>query len=409
MVLQLAVRNLTRHRGRTLVVGLGATIGVAASVVLGALVAGIRHQMIDHMIVARHGHLMVLPGAGDGGATGGPRFLDDPLRVSTAIEELIDGAEVAPFLSSLGMAFGDGTATTRVALTAIDPDHEPLLMADLRGRFERNAESLRRGTVWLGAALGERLACRRGDVVSIAALDADGVLDVEDYEVAEVLLAGAPWEDHFVYMRLEDLQRLLRIGDSAESLKVWLGSARGLDDRALERARRSLEQSLPATRVDTWRETGRMFLDIVRAVRAQGLAVEVVLLLAVALTVAGAQIVSVHERRREVGTMKALGTTRGTISAIILAEGAVLALAAGLSGIAVGAIVTALLRATGLALDAEAFRWLVGANEVVPQVELGTVARTLLVLIGTVTLAGWFPSWRAASLLPVEALRAGPP
>jgi putative ABC transport system permease protein len=164
----------------------------------------------------------------------------------------------------------------------------------------------------------------------------------------------------------------------------------------------------PPLRAETYRESGSLFFGIVRTVRVQAAIVEGVLLVAVALTVAGAQIVSVHERRREIGTMAALGTGRRVITSVLLVEGAVLALVAGAVGAGIGGSVVATLARTGVALDAEAFRWLVGGPAVVPRLEIGAVLATLAGLVAVVTIAGWFPARRAARLLPIDALSTGP-
>jgi len=408
MVLRLAMRNLARHKRRTTIVAAGIAIGVAAAVVHGGLAAGIRHQMIDHLIISRFGHVTVSPDFSDAPDEGAQPMISDPARIAQAIQEAIPRAQITPFLSTLGMAFGERAGTARVALNAIIPELEPALMNDLTQRAGGEPLQLAEGSVWLGGALAERLECGRGGIVTLGIFTSDGALDVADFEVAQVFGPGAPWQDYFVYMRLEDLQRLLGVGRAVGSLRLRLAS--GLDGAAaaVELLRPVLAGMDPALRAEPFDEAGQLFMGIIKAIRIQAGVVEATLLVAIALTVAGAQIVSVHERRREIGMMAALGTMRGSILTVFLVEGAVLALAAGSIGAVIGAGVTALLGATGLALDAEAFRWMVGAPTVVPRIEFVRVLATLAGLVLTVTVAGLTPALRASRLLPVEALKAGP-
>ncbi len=114
-----------------------------------------------------------------------------------------------------------------------------------------------------------------------------------------------------------------------------------------------------------------------------------VALLVGAIGVANIMIISVLERRSEIGLRRALGATRGQIRAQFMAEAIALSLAGGAVGVAIGAAATA--------LDAR------GHGEPVvipPEAWAGGVAAA--VIIGA--LAGLLPAIRAARLSPTEAL-----
>jgi putative ABC transport system permease protein len=107
--------------------------------------------------------------------------------------------------------------------------------------------------------------------------------------------------------------------------------------------------------------------------------------------VANTMVISVLERRAEIGLRRSLGATRGQIRVQFLAESQLLAALGGIGGVALGIIVTAVYASTQ--------RW---PTVVPPWAMIGGVAATLV--IGG--LAGLYPAIRAARLAPTEALAA---
>jgi putative ABC transport system permease protein len=115
-----------------------------------------------------------------------------------------------------------------------------------------------------------------------------------------------------------------------------------------------------------------------------------VALLVGAVGVANIMVISVLERRSEIGLRRSLGATRGHVRSQFLSEAVLLAVGGGAVGVGIGVLCTV--------VYAHTKGW---AVEVPPEAWAGGIGSA--VIIGAV--AGLFPALRAARLSPTEALR----
>ncbi|HEX3758886.1 MAG TPA: ABC transporter permease [Kofleriaceae bacterium] len=125
-------------------------------------------------------------------------------------------------------------------------------------------------------------------------------------------------------------------------------------------------------------------------------------LLAGVIGVSNIMLIAVKERTKEFGVRKALGATPRSVITMVLMENIVLTLLAGLIGI--GFACGVLYQFDGLLTNVAPDSPLAAFGA--PQVGLGTVLQALAVLVGSATLAGLIPATHAASIKPIEALRA---
>jgi putative ABC transport system permease protein len=191
-------------------------------------------------------------------------------------------------------------------------------------------------------------------------------------------------------MSLAEAQQLFKKPDQVSFYQVKLRpEALGRTDELIQ----EIEQRFPDVVGYRSSEFARNTPDI-QTFQALAGAISFIGLLAGALGTMNTMLMSVFERTREIGTLRALGWRKRRVITMILGESLTLSLIGGLVGVALG---------VGLAL-------LVGtipavSGYFVPRLSVSSIASGLSVALTLGALGGLYPAWRAARLQPVEALR----
>ena len=215
---------------------------------------------------------------------------------------------------------------------------------------------------------------------------------VEQYEVVGVFSSSVNWESLGAVIDATIIQEQLAAGDAFNIVLVYTDG--GISDDRLEEIRRAIEATTPrlaATRVD---EVDEHYESQVEYIDHFIAIISFIAVVIGVLGVANTMMMSVNERAREIGTLRALGWSRGRVVRVIAAEGLLISVLGGLVGIGLGvagAELTVDVLFPEAALQA-AYR-------------LGTMVKGFTVAVIVGLLGAAYPALRAASLRPAEALR----
>jgi putative ABC transport system permease protein len=391
-LLAFALRSLAGHRLRTALSLLGMAIGVAAVVTLTALGEGARRYVVDQFASIGTNLLIVLPGKNE--TTGLPGLgvathdltLDDSRAL---LREVRPAQRVAPLV--VGTEYvAHGARKRQVAVVGATAEFLEVRKLTMgRGEFLPASDIARGRPV---AVLGHGVARELfggdeplGQVVRIGSwrMRVIGVLaprgtqlgmDLDDIVVVPVATA----------MRLLDRRTLFRVMVEVRS-HAELDAAKRQTIAVLA-ARHGEEDVTVLTQDAVVASLSQILTTLTLALGA---------IAAVSLSVAGigimnVMLVSVSERTREVGLLRAVGVARSQVLAAFLTEAALLSAAGGVAGLAVGFAAVRLLVQIFPALPAAPPAWAVGA--------------AFGIALGVGTLFGWLPARRAARLDPVAAL-----
>jgi putative ABC transport system permease protein len=418
-LLRLALRNLLRARRRTLLTGGTMALGTAALVLGSGVADGISKQLVSGLVRSQTGHLQVVARPVDFEPQNSPfdaysqERLPGAVELARTIEK--DGAAVGvqravPLLYARGTAMA-GNRTTLASIIGIDVAREHELLAAtpaVAGVPLPDGDPL---AVYVSERMATKLRLQPGDSVSFVVQTPQGAVNSSDGVVCGVVRKGAPWHENAFYVPLGAAQALLDWPGDATSVRVLLAHT---SERALQDAQAALtaivQKSAPPAvagtrvRVETHRQAGRFFFSIIQANQTALVVLSTFLFLAAAVGVVNSMLMSVHERTREIGTVRALGMRRGVVVQMFVAEGLVLGLLSAAAGLVVGSTIVLYLGARGIAMDTLTLAWLAGGDRLWPVLRAASMGRAAFAIALLSTLAALYPARVASRLEPREAL-----
>lgn len=404
----IAWRNVLRQRRRSLLTAGAMGIAVAFLMVVLALTEGMYGQMRDVLVTRNLGHVQVHPEAWPG-----RRQLHDAFEdVDALVADLEERPGVRAVAARLygNALLGSAARTDGAQLVGVDPareDAQRALSEDVvaGGWLPASAE----GAVVLGADLADRLSVAVGDELVAVTQAADGSLGNELFTVTGVVRTGSPSVDRAgAFLHRADLSRLLALDDRAHELVV-LGTDDGHDTvKALAAALRPVLDGRAAL-VRTWWEVDPGLFQLFQM---QGVSTWILIGFffgVSAIGVINTLLMSVFERTRELGVMRAIGMRPRQLVALVVLESTMLAVLAVVGGAALGVVGDVLLVTQGIDFTVGGQGYEMGDMTFDPiikgRVTLASVWQPVVGVLLFSLLAAVWPALRASRLKPIDAIR----
>jgi lipoprotein-releasing system permease protein len=398
--LLLALRFLREGPMQSALILAGVTGGVAVTLFLTQLIGQLQASIIDRVlgsqphIVIRPPEEVALRAPRDGAVAAQAQPRSQRLRSVDQWERVAQLAAATPGVLAVspvasGPAFAQRAAASKsVTLLGVQPDEfRRVVRMDsymVRGRFELDGSR-----AIIGKELAEDLGLQLGDTLRVAAptgrsqsLRVAGVFDMGNREL------NRRWV--FVTLRLG--QTLLDLPGGVSSIDLTVADLFGADAVA-DRLR-----AQTGLTVDSWMTTNAGLLNALSNQTISNNLIRGFVVAIVALGISSVLVVSVVQKQREIGILRAMGAPRRRIMAVFLLQGALVGV--------FGSLLGTLLAYGLLVLFSHIFKSPDGSALYVAQVEplLALAAGALATGVGL--LAAWAPARRAARMDPVQAIRA---
>jgi lipoprotein-releasing system permease protein len=381
---------------------LGIMLGVATLIIVMAVMNGFRKELLDK-ILGLNGHLLIQP-------------LEKPLSDWEAVAARINKVKgvrmAAPIVEGQALAsspFNAGGVLVR-GIRLMDLEKLPSVAKNIK---QGSLEGFDNGQgVAIGRRLADQLSLRSGDNITLVAprgaVTPMGTTPrIKVYKVAAVFEIGmSEYDSSVVFMPLKEAQAYFNRAGDVTAIEVYtdnpdrVDSYRKLVTDAAER---------PIFMID-WRQRNATFFNALQVERNVMFLILTLIVLVAALNIVSGLIMLVKDKGADIAVLRTMGATQGSVMRVFLITGASIGVVGTLVGLLLGIVVC---------LNIESIRqflsWLTSTELFSPELyflsklpadmDTGETVAVVVMALALSLLATLYPSWRAARLDPVEALR----
>jgi lipoprotein-releasing system permease protein len=380
----------------------GIVLGVMALIVVMSVMNGFHHDLMEKMI-GLNGHVFL---------QGVETPLTDYDAVAGRVAKVPGVALALPLVE--GQAFATSPFNSGPALVRGVREADLKRLPGIEGHITQGTlDGFDAGQgVAVGARLAEHLSLRVGDKLTLiaprGAQTPFGVTPrVKSYQVAAIFQIGmATFDNTFVFMPLAEAQAYFNLDGQANVIEVYVD-----DPDKMDAMRERIAAAEQRPMIDTdWRQLNKSFFDVLQVEANVMFAILTLIVLVAALNIISGLIMLVQDKARAIAVLRTMGATRAAIMRIFLIIGATIGFVGTACGLVLGLIV-----AENVEPIRKGLSWLTGRNlfpaefyylsQLPSRVDARDVIAVAALAFILSLLATIYPSWRAARLDPVEALR----
>jgi len=329
--------------------------------------------------------------------------IDDYRKIGEKISGIPHVEAWAPRLYSFGLVSA-GKKSATVKIIGIDPDLERRAVnfekKVVQGRFFSGDGSRE---VLIGETLARVLKVSPGDEIVIVSQAADGSIANDAYRLAGLVRTGDEITDRSAfYLELDEAQELLALEGKVHEIIVIADDADRVPSLT-SRIRKTLEST--GLEVSPWTEFAASFYRTMKADQ-QGMWISLLLILVlVAVGVLNTVLMSVLERRREYGVLKAIGMRPWQLVRLVIYEVNIMALGSILIGAGLSALANYLLSLHGIHLPRSFTYGGVRFDTMYSELNIRSFTIPAVTVLMAATLVALLPAIRAAGTRPAKAMR----
>ena len=380
---------------------LGIALGVATLIIVMSVMNGFRADLLGR-ILGLNGDLSVYA------SSGGLSDFDVAAQKVRAVPGVV---RVTPLVEGQVMATSEVGAAGAL-VRGIRPDDLrslPLLANHIvQGSLADFSDD--------GVVVGERLARRLGVTIGspITVISPQGTATafgtmprVKTYQVVALFNVGMfEYDNSFIYAPLAAAQLFFRLPEEVSSLEVFVD-----DPDRMREERRLIGTALGGqVRIVDWQQANSSLFNAVEIERNVMFLILTLIIVVAAFNIISSMIMMVKDKGRDIAILRTMGASRAMILRIFVLSGASIGVVGTVAGFILGVVFT-----NNIETIREGLQKIIGTDlfaaeiyfftRIPARIDTGEVAAVVIMALSLSFLATIYPSWRAARLDPVEALR----
>jgi putative ABC transport system permease protein len=396
MLIKLALRNIFRNRRRSAITLAVIVFGAVGLILFGGYKAVTFRSLRESTIRGRLGHLQLF-GAGHEKGSQKPleHALEDVAAIRARIEQDPRVESTAAQITLMGLISNGDKSETFVA-TAVEPAKDRVMRGQelVEGTQLPDDEP---DAVVLGKGLARSMNVKSGDYVTLMTPTVTGSLNAVDVRVAGIFQTGVKeLDERAVKLPLAGAQQLLQTR-KVEKLLVFLR-----DTETTDAVRADIERMKLPIDIKSWSELASFYHQVVLLYNGIFGFLGLIVFAIVVFSVANTIVMSIFERTREIGTLMAIGVTRGRVWRMFFLEGLLTGVLGGVLGVAAGMLIAALINSGDIMLPPPP-GYTVG-YKLRMLLQPPVLMTAFLISMVTSTLSSILPALKASRLKVVDAL-----
>lgn len=380
----IALRFLKSGKGQTLLIILGISVGVAVQLFIGSLIQGLQASLIDTTI-GSSSHITIVPANGETSIKNWERAMYEAGISDSSIINISAAAE-----GSATIDYDDDTAPVFVRGFIVENADKIYNFSD--GLYEGRLP-IKKDEAIIGKELALKSDTKVNDEITlilpsgtITRLKVTGLFDLEVSSLNE----------SWVVTTIETAQNMLSLDSSVTKIEMQVKNVFTADETAKDL---SYNLSAADVEVENWKDQNQSLLSGLNGQSVSSYMIQVFVLVAVLLGISSVLAISVVQRSRQIGILKAMGIKDRDASLIFVFQGFMLGVVGAVFGIILGFIL--LWFFTNFAVNPD-------GSPIVPiYINIGFIALSGMFAISSAVAASLIPARLSSRLNPIEVIKNG--
>ncbi|PKM63295.1 MAG: ABC transporter permease [Firmicutes bacterium HGW-Firmicutes-21] len=380
----IALRFLRSNVLQTIIIILGIGIGVSVQIFIGSLIQGLQNSLVNSTI-GNSSQITITASADN-------ELLED---YTTLMQKAIDGGDsiinISPVLDNPAF-LESGGASQSVVVRGFDRQKAEGIYK-FSEYITEGAFPMNNGEVMLGTAIKDKYGLKIDDTISLITADKRTVVcRVSGFFDFKVAALNGSW----CVTTIASAQEIFSIGDKVSAIEMQVASSEIFNaDIIAENLRERLDNQ--GLRITDWKGQNEQLLSGLQGQSISSLMIQVFVMISVVLGIASVLAITVMQKSRQIGILKAMGIKSRQASLIFLSEGLMLGVFGALAGIAIGIGLSASFTAFALNPD--------GTPVIALYINSSFIMVSGLIAVLACLIAAMIPARRSSKLDPIDIIR----